>query len=154
MNRVILITGVPCTRKTTFGRKLREAGWLHLDAEARSRNILHKLIDEGKIVEACLELQRIHHKSVVTYGMPVAYMKRMVPELQDVGVECYFFTDNLSQAKQRWAEREGRDPQGPEARQFEELEKTDPAFLKYLFRHRIVLPEDVAQLQQDLEAAL
>jgi hypothetical protein len=153
MNRVILITGYPCTRKTTFGRQLRKAGWLHTDAETRCKTLLSAALEEH-YGDAFVKLSKLHDKVVVTHGMPVRFMQQWIPTLQDLGVECYFITDETDESLKRWMIRELRQPEGSEKEQFDNLHALSNSELVRLFGADNVLRYDSPRLKMWQECLL
>jgi hypothetical protein len=107
---IILLSGMPATRKSTFGRYLaREHGFAHYDLECYPRgwpNPELKQIWDSDLASFEAELLQSHGRVALDWGFPVSCIS-LVKELQAAGVKLIWFDGDLTRARQAFIERGG-----------------------------------------------
>ena len=126
MKNIFLISGVPCCLKTKFGDWLRDnRGFFHIDVE--SPNFIagpfhylwsHSVPDDIRVLVRALT--SLHPRIVLTWGFPISRLE-WVPRFQDAGIETLWFDGDVDTARRNWIGRKGREPQGKEQQQFEDI---------------------------------
>lgn len=122
----ILISGVPACGKTSFGDYLRDNhGFVHIDLEARPerQHVLHTLWSRAYpngLGSYFSELKKIHPKVVMTWGFPYGCLP-LIPNIQQMGVDCWWFDGDMDKAEAEWIKREGHPPSGVARQQFDNL---------------------------------
>jgi hypothetical protein len=107
---IILLSGIPATRKSTFARHLaREHGFAHYDLECYPRGWPHPELKEAWdtnrrtfIAEVCQQ----HDRVALDWGFPVSCIS-WVKELQDCGVKLIWFDGDVARARQEFVQRGG-----------------------------------------------
>jgi hypothetical protein len=107
---IILLSGIPATRKSTFGRYLaREHGFAHYDLECYPRGWPKpelKQIWDNDLLSFVAKLLQDHGRVALDWGFPVSCIS-LVKELQAAGVKLIWFDGDLTRARQAFIERGG-----------------------------------------------
>ncbi len=107
---LILLSGVPATGKSTFGRYLsREHGFAHYDLECHPRGWPHpdlKPTWEASRQAFVAELKQHHKRVALDWGFPVHCLP-IVNELRGQGVRLIWFDGDRSRARSVFQERGG-----------------------------------------------
>ena len=109
---VILLSGIPATRKSTFARYLAgEHGFAHYDMECYPHRWPHPELygtwnsDRPAFVA---QLRQLHDRIVLDWGFPPDCLS-MVGELQACGVRLIWFGGDIACARKAFKARGGRD---------------------------------------------
>ena len=125
---IILISGVPCCLKTTFGDWLRDnRGFLHVDIESeefRSGPLLPhwRRTVPGRVQEFLSVISRNNSRVVLTWGYPEVCAD-WIPSFRTAGVRCLWFFGEVDLALTNWIGREGREPTGCAREHFDFLKR-------------------------------
>jgi hypothetical protein len=107
---LILLSGVPATGKSNFGRYLaREHGFAHYDLESFPRGWPYpelKAAWEASPQAFVKRVRQIHRRVALDWGFPVHCLP-VVKELQTQGVRLIWFDGDRSQARAVFQERGG-----------------------------------------------
>lgn len=107
---LILLSGVPATGKSTFGRYLaREHGFAHYDLECHPRGWPHpdlKATWEASRQAFVAQLKQRHKRVALDWGFPVRCLL-IVNELRAQGVRLIWFDGDRSRARSVFQERGG-----------------------------------------------
>jgi hypothetical protein len=101
--RLILITGIPGTGKSTYGKKLsKRFGFVHLDLE-NSATLARLLSDPGKFIEDILKEKG---NVIATWGFaPCPEQIRIVGEFKKAGFKLVWFDGNRPAALREFIKR-------------------------------------------------
>ena len=113
---VLLLSGIPATRKSTFARYLaREYGFAHYDVECYPSGWPHpelKKVWEYTGSSAFLaQLKQLHDRIVLDWGFPVSSLP-LINELRAEGVRLIWFDGAIGRAREKFLER-GSEAKGP-----------------------------------------
>ena len=108
----ILLSGIPATRKSTFGRYLaREHGFAHYDLECHPRGWpipdLKSVWDRNR-PEFIAQLRKHHDRIALDWGFPVDCLS-IVEELRNQRVELIWFNGDIDSARSAFEKRGGLD---------------------------------------------
>jgi hypothetical protein len=107
---LILLSGVPATGKSTFGRYLaREHGFAHYDLECHPRGWPHpdlKAVWEASRQTFVGQLKQFHKRVALDWGFPVPCLP-VVDELRAQGVRLIWFDGDRNRARAVFQERGG-----------------------------------------------
>jgi hypothetical protein len=107
---LILLSGVPATGKSNFGRYLaREHGFAHYDLECHPRCWPHpdlKAAWDASPQAFVKQLMQLHKRVALDWGFPVHCLP-VVNELQAQGVRLIWFDGDRSRARTIFQERGG-----------------------------------------------
>ena len=109
---VILLSGIPATRKSTFARYLaREHDFAHYDLECYPKGWPHPELKEAWDASRrtfIAQLCQWHNRVTLDWGFPV-HCVSWVKELQDCGVRLIWFDGDIDRARQEFVQRGGID---------------------------------------------
>ena len=109
---VLLLSGIPATGKSHFGRYLaRQHGFAHYDLECHPRGWPHpelKVVWDASPSAFLAELRNRHERIALDWGFPPCRM-RIVEELRIGGATVVWFDGNIAQARKKFIERGGID---------------------------------------------
>ena len=133
MSSIYLISGVPCCLKTKFGDWLRDnRGFLHIDMETNfDTGPFHPMWAKSlpnDIQSFADALKPIHPRIVLTWGYPIKCLP-WIPQFQNAGVQSWWFDGDVDLARSNWIGRQGREPQGSEQQQFNDIKANHAAIL-------------------------
>jgi hypothetical protein len=107
---VILLSGIPATRKSTFGRYLaRKHGFAHYDMECHPHGWPHPELKEkwdSDRTAFVAHLRQHHDRIALDWGFPVSCLF-LVTELQACGVKLVWFDGDVARARQAFVQRGG-----------------------------------------------
>src|SRR5882672_2420856 len=109
-NTIILLSGIPSTGKSTFGRHLaREHGFAHYDLECHphgwAQPALKDTWDRSRL-EFVTQLRQRHKRVALDWGFPVSCLS-WVRDLQSRGVHLIWFAGDIARARNVFVQREG-----------------------------------------------
>ena len=109
---VILLSGIPATRKSTFGRYLaREHGFAHYDLECHPAGWPHpelKNVWDNSRPLFVAQLRQRHDRIALDWGFP-RHCLPLVRELQACGARLIWFDGDTDRARKAFKKRGGRD---------------------------------------------
>jgi hypothetical protein len=107
---LILLSGIPATRKSTFARYLsRERGFAHYDLECHPKGWPHPELKRIWDLDRKLfvdKLRSMHQRVVLDWGFPPICIS-WVQELRQSDVKLFWFDGDIPQARQSFMQREG-----------------------------------------------
>lgn len=107
---VILISGIPATRKSTFACYLaREHGFAHYDLECYPRGWPHSELKDVWVADRAAfvaQIRQDHLRVVLDWGFPVS-CRSWVKELQSQGVQLIWFDGDIDSARAQFILRGG-----------------------------------------------
>ena len=111
---VILLSGIPATRKSTFARYLAsEHGFAHYNLECDPRDWPHPELkakwDDDRTAFVA-ELRKYHDRVVLDWGFPVS-CSSWISELIDQGVRLVWFDGDVTRAREAFIKRGGISPE-------------------------------------------
>jgi hypothetical protein len=110
---VILLSGIPATRKSTFAQYLtRKHGFAHYDLEHHPQGWPHPELKNAWDTSRRTFIARLcqcHNRVVLDWGFPV-HCFSWVKELRDCGVRLIWFDGDIDRARQEFVKRGGIDP--------------------------------------------
>jgi hypothetical protein len=105
---VILLSGIPATGKSTFGRYLaREHGFAHYDTECHPRGWPHPELKgtwDSDRPAFVAQLRQHHDRIALDWGFPVHCLP-VVNELQACGVKLVWFEGDVVRAREAFIQR-------------------------------------------------
>ncbi len=104
---LILLSGVPATGKSTFGRYLhREYGFAHYDLECHPRGWPHPdlMATWAAPRQFVAQLKQLHKRVSLEWGFPVHHLPK-VNALRAAGVRLIWFDGDRGQARSVFQER-------------------------------------------------
>ncbi len=111
---LIIISGIPCTGKTSFGDWLKdEHEYFHFDFEKESKNgIFHPLLEniQFKNIDTNLIklLSTLSNKIVITWGFPPnEYCFNIIENFQNSGFQPWWFSTDMDIARNYYIQRDG-----------------------------------------------
>jgi len=104
----ILLSGIPATRKSTFGRYLaHEHGVAHYDMECHPRGWPHPELKEkwdSDRAAFLAQLRQHHDRIALDWGFPVHCLP-LVSELRGLGVRLIWFDGDVARARDAFQHR-------------------------------------------------
>ena len=104
---LLLLSGIPATGKSTFGRHLASRrGFVHYDMERAAtwpRPDLHPTWNRSRAAFVT-KLKEIHPRVVLDWGFPVGCLP-LVRELEAEGVRLVWFSGDIAEARKAFGQR-------------------------------------------------
>jgi hypothetical protein len=105
---IILLSGIPATRKSTFARYLaREYGFTHYDLECYPHGWPHPELKptwDSDRTAFVAQLRQHHDRIALDWGFPVHCLP-VVKELQACGVKLVWFDGDVARAREAFVQR-------------------------------------------------
>ena len=105
---IILLSGIPATRKSSFGRYLaREHGFAHYDIEGYPKSWPHPELYKTFLNDRRAFVKRLreqHDRTVLDWGFPVRCLS-WVDELRTCGVRLIWFSGDVAHAREEFKKR-------------------------------------------------